>query len=92
MQTFLKLDLCDEDDPITTQVQAESLDALLDAEAEQYRADDRLSPCHGHRTAECVSRDDNSIQWAPGDGGQYTIAIYAQDTLEGRQEIDSRLS
>lgn len=88
---FLKLDLCDEDDKVQTIVEAESMDALLDAEAAEYREDDRLSPCYGLRTAECVSRDNNSIQWSPGDGGQYTIAVYAPDTPEGREEIQSWL-
>lgn len=86
---FVKLDLADEDNPVQTVIEAKSLDALLDAEAAEYREDDRLSPCCGLRTAECVSRDDDSIQWAPGDGGQYTIAVYAPDTPEGREEIQS---
>jgi hypothetical protein len=91
MANFLKLDLADEDNPVQTTVQAETLDALLDAEAGEYRQDDRLSPCHGYRTAECVSHDHNSVQWTPGDGGQYTIAVYAPDTPEGREEIQSWL-
>lgn len=86
---FLKLDLGDEDNPVRTTVEAESLDALLDTEAASYREDDRLEPCHGFRTAECVRRDDNSVQWEPGDGGSYTIAVYAPDTPEGREEIAS---
>jgi hypothetical protein len=88
---FLKLDLCDEENPVQTTVEAESLDALLDAEAARYREDDRLEPCHGFRTAECIRRDDNSVQWEPGDGGAYTIAVYAPDTPEGREEIASWL-
>jgi hypothetical protein len=91
MPNFLKLDLGDEDNPIRTTHEAESLPALLDAEAEKYRKDDRLSPCHGMRTAECVSVDDNSVQWSPGDGGSYTIAVYAPDTPAGAEELDSWL-
>ena len=91
MKKFLKLDFGDSDNLVQTTLEAESLDALLDAEAEQYRKDDRLSPCGGFRTAECVSRDEDSIQWEPGDGGQYTIARYAPDTPEGREEIESWL-
>ena len=75
------------------------MEALLAAQVAEYREDDRLSPCHGFRTAECVSQtsrinphDHNSVQWAPGDGGQYTIAIYAADTPEGREEIGSWLA
>ena len=89
MPQFLKLDLADCDNPAQTTVEAKSLDALLDAEAAEYRQDDQMSPCHGFRTAECVSRDHNSVQWAPGDGGQYTIAVYAPDTPEGREELAS---
>lgn len=83
MANFLKLDLADEDNKTTTTVQAESMDALLDAEVKEYQDDDRLDPCHGFRRAECVFRDHNSIQWEPGDGGQYTIAVYAEDTEVG---------
>jgi hypothetical protein len=86
---FMKLSLADEDNPVITHHEAESLDALLDAEAAEYRQDDQLSPCYGFRTAECVTRDHNSVQWTPGDGGRYTIAIYAPDTPEGKEEIQS---
>ena len=88
---FLKLDLADEDNPVQTTVEAESLEALLEAEVADYREDDRLEPCYGYKTAECVSHNDDSIQWAPGDGASYTIAVYAPDTPEGRQEIASWL-
>jgi len=84
---FIKLDLSDVDEPVWSVHEAESLDALLDAEAEKYRQDDRLSPCYGYRTAECVSRDHNSIQWNPGNGGGYTIAAYAPNTPEDSEEL-----
>jgi len=86
---FLKLDRCDEDEPIQSVVEAESLDALLDAEAESYRNDDRLEPCYGLMREECVSKGVDSIQWSPGDGGEYTIAVYAPCTPEGSAELFS---
>ncbi len=89
MKTFLKADLADEDNPVTSTIQAESLEALLEAEVREFEQDDRLSPVYGLQTAECLSHDENSVQWAPGDGGQYTIAVYAEDTPEGREEINS---
>ena len=86
MLKFLKVDIGDEDNPVRTVVEAENMDALLDAEAAQYRTDDRLEPCSGEEIAECVSRDENSVQWEPGDGGAYTIARYCPDTPAGRED------
>ena len=91
MQSFLKLDMTDEDEPKLTTVQAENLEALLEAETAEYQKDDSLDPCFGLSRAECLSHDNDSIRWAPGDGGQYTIVVYAPDTPEGREEINSWL-
>lgn len=88
---FLKLDLADEDDAKTTTIEATDLPTLIQSEHRKYLDDDRLSPCHGTTVAEALGHDDDSIQWSPGDGGQYTIAVYAPDTEDGRKTIEEWL-
>ena len=70
--------LVEDEDPIVTIVEAESMASLLQAETKAYRDDDRLSPCHGHEMEfiSDVSPDEGTLSFAPGDGGEYTIAEY----------------
>ncbi len=91
MANFLKLDLADEDNMVVSTVQAESIEQAIEQALQEAMVDDRLSPCHGRTLTECLSKDDTSVQWSPGDGGQHTIVVVVPDTDEGRAEIDTWL-
>ena len=73
-----KIDRADEDEPITTIVEAESLEALGRTETAALLVDDRFCPCYGYpKEFEAkIENDHMSIEWSPGDGGAYTIAEY----------------
>lgn len=90
MPNFVKLNLADEDNPVQTIHQAESMAALLVEEVQKCRRDSNLEGCFGSGSGNLFA-DGDSLQWEPGDGGQYTIARYAPDTPEGREEIASWL-
>jgi len=75
---FEKEDMVDEDTPETTQIEAESIEALMAQEVINFGNDDRLSPCYGIEGILTPKYDDKGgyINWAPGDGCEYTIAEY----------------
>ena len=87
MATFLKLNLCN-DESIVTVVEAETLQHAVQAAFEEALANDQLEACHGTTRAQALSHDANSVQWAPGDGGQYTLFLLAPNTPEGQATID----
>ena len=91
MASFLKLDLADEDNLVVTPLQAETIEQAIEKAYQEALADDRLCPCHGYTQAECLSKRDDSIQWSPGDGADYTILLVVPDTEEGRAKIDNWL-
>jgi hypothetical protein len=86
---FLKLELLDEDEPVVTTVEEENLHCLLQAELKEYRDDDRLEPCYG--VPKTLHVDEDSVQWTPGNGGQYTVARYFLDSPAGREELEAEL-
>jgi hypothetical protein len=89
--TFLKLDLLDaEDEPIITKIEDANIHMLLINERHAHKDDDRLSPCHGYPKK--VEISDNTIQWIPGDGGSYTVAMYFEDTPGGRNRLQQELT
>jgi hypothetical protein len=70
-------------EPTITVVEAESLEALKEAEINAFMQDDRFEPCHGCQKEFIVRYGHGSmdfggmwIEWCPGDGGEYTIAEY----------------
>jgi len=92
MKTFLKLDRADDEMPVITEVHAETLQNALKNALEECMRDDRLDPCsqHGSRS-ECLRTDDDSVQWSPGDGCDYTIIVIAEATPEGMAKLESYL-
>lgn len=87
---FLKLDLLDEDQAIITKVEGANIHMLLINERKLLKDDDRLEPCHGHRKK--IEISGNTIQWIPGDGGSYTVAMYFDDTQGGRNRLQQELA
>lgn len=73
MHKFKKTDLVNDSDGIVSVIEANSLRAALEDTVRELSNDDRLCPCHGLSVAETLSIVDNSIYFAPGDGGEYEI-------------------
>lgn len=89
MAKFLKLDLIEDDElPIVTEHEAETMKALIKEEYASLLDDDRLSPCFGTTIEEALSHDEDSIQWSPGDGGGYTIVRFFPTTPEGQKALE----
>jgi len=68
---FLKVELLNTDQPVHSEVDAPCVKSLFAQELAAYQADDRLGD-----DVVGLSVDDMEILWEPGDGGQYTVAIY----------------
>jgi len=73
-----KTDRADEENPVTTTIEAESLEALGEAEVASFQNDDRFEPCWGYdkEFKVRISEKEMWIVWSPGDGCDYTIAEY----------------
>ena len=68
----------DEEKPVITTHEATSLRDFVRQERSAYASDLRGSQCHGSplRVMAYVGSKTATIQWAPGDGGEYTLAKY----------------
>lgn len=91
MASFLKLDMTDDDNFFVKKVKAVIAEQIIDEAYREILADDRLCPCHGFEPEECVIKDHNSVQWAPGDGSRSTVILVVPDTPEGLAEVQAWL-
>lgn len=73
MQKFMKTDYVDEDEEIVTTIEANSLQEALENTLKELLTDDRLCPCYGVKIEDTLSIVHESIEFAPGDGGGYSI-------------------
>jgi len=73
-----KTDWADDEKTITTIVEAESLEALGQAELKSFTNDDRFEPCYGYEKEFRVQIENDQmwIVWSPGDGCDYTVMEY----------------
>lgn len=91
MARFLKLDMTDDDNFFVKKVEAATVEQVIDEAYGEILADDRLCPCYGFKLEECITKDHNSVQWAPGDGSRSTVILVVPDTPEGLAEVQAWL-